>query len=225
MNNILSLERISKSFRQGGAELAILQEASLAINAGEIVALVGPSGSGKSTLLQIAGLLDKTDSGIVAINGRDCTYAGDQERTKLRRESLGFVYQFHHLLPEFSAIENVMLPLMIAGVAKKNAGEQAMVMLEKVGLKDRMLHRPAELSGGEQQRTAIARALVGKPTLLLADEPTGNLDPHTAAAIFALLLECVNTLQLAALIVTHNHDLARQMHRVVAISEGKLVEA
>lgn len=225
MNNIVSLEGISKSFRQGGEELAILQEASLAINAGEIVALVGPSGSGKSTLLQIAGLLDKTDSGIVTINGQDCTHASDQERTKLRRESLGFVYQFHHLLPEFSAIENVMLPLMIAGVAKKTARERAMAMLEKVGLKDRVLHRPAELSGGEQQRTAIARALVGQPTLLLADEPTGNLDPHTAAAIFALLLECVHTLQLAALIVTHNHELARQMHRVVAISEGKLVEA
>lgn len=224
MNNILSLQYISKSFMQGGEQLHILQESSLAINAGEIVALVGPSGSGKSTLLQIAGLLDKSDAGVVTINGKDCTHASDKERTEMRRTQLGFIYQFHHLLPEFSALENVMLPQMIAGVKKSIAREKAGEMLERVGLKTRILHRPSELSGGEQQRTAIARALVRNPSLLLADEPTGNLDPATAASIFALLLECVRDLQLAALIVTHNHELAHKMHRLVRIENGRLLE-
>lgn len=224
MNKILSLQHISKSFHQGGEDIHILQNASLTINAGEIVALVGPSGSGKSTLLQIAGLLDKADSGVVAIKDKNYTTASDKERTIIRRDVLGFIYQFHHLLPEFSALENVMLPQMIAGVRKEIAREQAHTMLERVGLKSRALHRPSELSGGEQQRTAIARALVRKPALLLADEPTGNLDPHTASAIFALLLECVHDLQLAALIVTHNHELAQKMHRMVRIEQGKLIE-
>ncbi len=223
-NTVLTLEHISKSFRQGDEELHILQDASLTLHAGEMVALVGPSGSGKSTLLQIAGLLDRANSGTILINGRECAGISDTERTAIRRNQLGFVYQFHHLLPEFSALENVMLPQMIAGIGKAQARENATAMLERVGLKDRMEHRPAALSGGEQQRTAIARALIGSPALLLADEPTGNLDPHTAENIFTLLLDCVHELRLAALIVTHNHALAKQMHRTVTINEGRLQE-
>jgi lipoprotein-releasing system ATP-binding protein len=221
----LTLSAVRRSFRQGRETLDVLRGADLEIGRGEIVALVGPSGSGKSTLLQIAGLLERPDAGTVTIGGTDCAQAGDRERTRLRRLHLGFVYQYHHLLPEFSAEENVILPQMIAGTAKAAAAGRAGALLQAMGLADRARHRPAELSGGEQQRVAICRALANRPRLLLADEPTGNLDPHTADGVFAELLRLVREEGLSALIATHNPDLAARMDRKVTLREGRLETA
>ncbi len=220
---ILSLQNISKSFTQGKKNLLILRGASLNIKEGQIVALVGPSGCGKSTLLQIAGLLDQVDSGKVAINGNACTKASDKTLTKLRRDEIGFVYQFHHLMPEFSALENVIIPQIIAGKPKKEAQDNAIEILKFMGLGKRLQHRPSELSGGEQQRVAIARAIVNKPSLLLADEPTGNLDPETADEVFSLLVETTKAIGLSMLIVTHNMELTKRMDKVVTIKDGAIV--
>lgn len=216
----LVLSGLRRSFKQGDARLDVLRGANLTIQAGEIVALVGPSGAGKSTLLQIAGLLEKPDEGKVIIAGTECASASDDVRTALRRQHIGFVYQYHHLLPEFSAAENIILPQMIAGKSRGEARVRALDLLKAMGLSKRADHRPGQLSGGEQQRVAIARALANKPKLLLADEPTGNLDPHTSDGVFAELLRLVKDEGLAALIATHNPDLASRMDRKVGLSEG-----
>jgi lipoprotein-releasing system ATP-binding protein len=220
----LELDGIVKTFEQGGASLEVLRGASLSVEPGEIVALVGPSGAGKSTLLHIAGLLEQPSDGDVLLNGESCGGLSDDRRTELRRGIVGFVYQFHHLLPEFSALENVVLPQMVAGVARRQARVRAHELLGAVGLGERETHRPGRLSGGEQQRVAIARALANAPRLLIADEPTGNLDQHTAADVFAMLLEMVRQSGLAALIATHNSDLAARMDRVLALRDGAVVE-
>jgi lipoprotein-releasing system ATP-binding protein len=218
----LELRGVHKIFRQGGVELHVLDGIDFALLPGEIVALVGPSGAGKSTLLHVAGLLERPDAGAVMVAGRDCGGLGDGERTLLRRRALGFVYQFHHLLPEFSALENVMLPQMIAGIARGAARDKAATLLERVGLGERLGHRPARLSGGEQQRVAIVRALANDPQILLADEPTGNLDHTTAESVMATLLEIVRGSGLAALLATHNLDLAHRLDRIVALEDGHL---
>ncbi len=220
----LLLSGVGRRFTQGETTLEVLKGADLAVRAGEIVALVGPSGSGKSTLLQIAGLLERPDDGEVAIAGRTCGGLSDAERTRLRRDALGFVYQNHHLLPEFSARENVVVPQMIAEVPRAQAEARAAELLARLGLEGRMEHRPGQLSGGEQQRVAIARALANRPSLLLADEPTGNLDPETAEAVFAELLALVRDQGLAALIATHNPELAGRMDRRVTVRAGTIVE-
>lgn len=220
----LVLEEVMRLFRQGKDELRVLNGANLMIRPGEIVALVGPSGAGKSTLLQIAGLLERPDSGRIRIDGEDCQSLSDERRTLIRRKKLGFVYQYHHLLPEFSALENIVLPQMIAGIAKPRAEERGRDLLNRMGLLPRASHRPGQLSGGEQQRVAIARALANHPALLLADEPTGNLDPHTSGGVFDELLRLVRDERLAALIATHNPDLASRMDRMLEMREGKLVE-
>lgn len=220
---LLKLEGMRKTFVQGGNELTIFQNLDLKVEAGELVALVGQSGSGKSTLLQIAGLLDKPSEGSIYIDHKPVHKLGDGERTKLRLSSIGFIYQFHHLLPEFSAQENVAMPLIIAGRKREDAMEQAAAVLNQLGLGHRLDHRPARLSGGEQQRVAIARALVNNPKLLLADEPTGNLDPDTSAEVFDILLEQVRERGVGALIATHNHDLADRMDRGLELKAGRLV--
>jgi lipoprotein-releasing system ATP-binding protein len=218
----LELRGVRRVFRQGGAELVVLNGVDLALAAGEIVALVGPSGAGKSTLLHIAGLLERPDGGAVLVGGEDCGSLSDDRRTILRRSELGFVYQYHHLLPEFSALENVMLPQMIAGAPRSAARAKAASLLDQVGLSARTGHRPARLSGGEQQRVAIVRALANDPKILLADEPTGNLDHATADGVLATLLDLVRHHGLAALIATHNLDLARRLDRIVALEDGRL---
>ncbi len=220
----LELCDIVMTFDQGGASLEVLRGASLALAAGEIVALVGPSGAGKSTLLHIAGLLERPSAGEILLAGESCGALNDDRRTELRRGSVGFVYQFHHLLPEFSALENVVLPQMIAGTARRQARVRAHELLSAVGLAERETHRPGRLSGGEQQRVALARALANSPRLLIADEPTGNLDQHTADDVFSMLLETVRQTGVAALIATHNTDLAARMDRVLALSDGVVVE-
>src|SRR6266851_3287515 len=220
----LELRGVRKVFRQAGAELRVLDGVDLQLEPGEIVALVGPSGAGKSTMLHVAGLLERPDGGAVMIEGSDCGGLSDEHRTLLRRRALGFVYQFHHLLPEFSALENVMLPQMIAGVARGPARERAQRLLDLVGLAQRESHRPARLSGGEQQRVAIVRALANEPRILLGDEPTGNLDQHTAEGVTTSLIAIVREAGLAALFATHNLDLARRMDRIVGLEEGQLVE-
>jgi lipoprotein-releasing system ATP-binding protein len=219
----LRLEAVGMSFVQGGRKLEVLSGAALAIAAGEMVALVGPSGAGKSTLLHIAGLLERPETGEIHIAGTACSGLSDARRTELRRDSLGFVYQYHHLLPEFSAVENVLVPQMIAGRGRGEARRAAMALLASVGLEARAEHRPGQLSGGEQQRVAIARALANGPSVLLADEPTGNLDPHTAADVFEVLITRVREAGLAALIATHNPDLAGRMDRVLSLEDGKIV--
>lgn len=222
----LDLRGICRAFKQADAPpLTVLDGASLSIRAGEIVALIGPSGSGKSTLLQIAGLLERPDSGDVRLAGESASGLKDAGRTRMRRRSLGFVYQYHHLLPEFSAEENVIVPQMVAGKSKREARERARDLLERMGLATRGHHRPGQLSGGEQQRVAIARALANAPRVLLADEPTGNLDPHTADAVFAEFMRLVREEGLAGLIATHNPELARRMDRVVTLKEGRVVAA
>ncbi|MCK5444806.1 MAG: ABC transporter ATP-binding protein [Rhodospirillaceae bacterium] len=221
---VLKLENIHRVFRQGRTELHVLNNASFTIYPGEIVALVGPSGSGKSTLLHIAGLLEQADEGTVEMLGTDCTRLKDDRLTEMRRKHLGFVYQYHHLLPEFSALENIVLPQMIAGLKKREASERAAQLLEMLGLTDRASHRPARLSGGEQQRVAIGRALANAPDLLLADEPTGNLDPDTAGEVFNMLLGLTRGVGLTAIIATHNPDLAARMDRIVRLEEGHLIE-
>mgnify|MGYP005638916141 FL=1 len=220
----LKLSGIKRGFREGDARLEVLTGVDLEIQPGEIIALTGVSGSGKSTLLHIAGLLEKADSGEISLAGVDVTTLSEAARTQLRARHLGFVYQFHHLLPEFSAEENIMLPGMIAGKARTDALARARELLGLVGLEARALHRPSELSGGEQQRVAIARALTNAPSLLLADEPTGNLDPGTAQQVFDLLLTVVKGTGRAALIATHNTELAARMDRTIAIEDGKLIE-
>jgi len=224
MSNILSLKNISKTYPQAGESLTVLKDASFDIKAGEIVALVGPSGSGKSTLLHIAGLLDSPTSGTLKMNGRDISTCNDQQRTEIRRHMMGFVYQFHYLQPEFSALENIVLPQMIADVKKKDAQAKAAQLLSSMGLSERLNHRPARLSGGEQQRVAIARALANDPQLLIADEPTGNLDPQTSEEVFQLLLERVRNQKIGALIATHNIELAKRMDRVLTIKNGVVTQ-
>ena len=220
----LKLEGVRRTFHQGDQDLEILQGVSLSVAPGEMVALVGPSGSGKSTLLHIAGLLEKADAGKIVINGTDTGPLNDTARTGLRRDAIGFIYQFHHLLPEFSAQENIVLPQMIDGVAKSAAKDRAMELLAQVGLTERASHRPARLSGGEQQRVAIARGLANSPSILMADEPTGNLDPDTADEVFGLLIELVRSAGLAALIATHNLDLAARMDRTLRLEHGNILE-
>ena len=220
---VLQLQDIRHGFSQGGERLEILRGINLSIARGEIVALLGPSGCGKTTLLQIAGLLEAPVSGVVRINGQAASAATDAVRTKLRRAGIGFVYQFHHLLPDFTALENLILPQYIAGGAPAAALARARDLLESVGLGARAHHYPSQMSGGEQQRVAIARALVNNPSLLLADEPTGNLDPATAEHVFTVLLGTVRSLKIGALIVTHNEDLARRMDRVLRLKDGVAV--
>ncbi len=225
MSNLsLELKNISKTFKQGDEQLNVLKNINLSIKPKEVVALIGPSGSGKSTLLQIAGLLDEPTSGTVCIEGEECTGNTDNMLTMLRRNYLGFVYQYHNLLPDFDAAENVILPQLIAGTKYKDARDKAMWLLRRLGLEERAEHRPAELSGGEQQRVAIARALANTPKLLLADEPTGNLDPNTSDNVFLTLLEVVKETGLSALIATHNIDLAHKMDREVALKNGNLID-
>jgi len=221
----LRLSKVTMTFDQTGENLQILRGVDCAVRAGELVALVGPSGAGKSTLLHIAGLLEQPTSGDVEIAGVKAGSLDDSGRTALRRKTIGFVYQFHRLLPEFSALENIVVPQMIAGVPRKAAAERAQALLERVGLGKRADHRPGKLSGGEQQRVAIARALANAPALLLADEPTGNLDPHTAEGVFAVLRELIAETRLGALIATHNLDLARRMDRIIELRDGLLVDA
>ena len=218
----LRLEAIDKTFRQGGKAIEVLQGVSLEVRPGELVALVGPSGSGKSTLLHIAGLLERPDAGEVVIGGQAASALDDNARTGLRRNTIGFVYQYHHLLPEFSALENVILPQMIAGLSKAEARVRAEELLGLVGLSERVEHRPARLSGGEQQRVAIARGLANAPAILFADEPTGNLDPHTAESVFDLLVEMVRGAGLAVLIATHNLEIAARMDRTLRLEDGHI---
>lgn len=219
---VLDLRDVTRAFEQAGEPLHVLRGCSLSIAAGETVALIGPSGSGKSTLLHSAGLLERPDEGQIIIGGQDAVLLDDAGRTALRRRTIGFVYQFHHLLPEFSALENVVLPQMIAGVGRKASEIRARALLEDVGVAHRAHNRPGKLSGGEQQRVAIARALANNPDLLIADEPTGNLDPETADHVFNMLQSLVRSQKLALLMATHNIDLARKMSRVVEIKAGHL---
>jgi lipoprotein-releasing system ATP-binding protein len=220
----LRLEHLDRGFTQGDRRIDVLKQASATFYPGETVALLGPSGAGKSTLLHIAGLLEKPDSGRVILDGVDCDTVNDNERTRVRRMEVGFVYQFHHLLPEFSALENVMLPQLILGLTKTDAQSRAKELLATLGLEERWDHRPAELSGGEQQRVAIARAVANQPKILLADEPTGNLDPNTAERVFDELMQLVNEEGVAAVVATHNLDLAARMDRTLRLADGHLVE-
>ena len=220
----LELKNVYRSFKQGSQTLEVLRGVSLDIEKGEVVALIGPSGAGKSTMLQIAGLLEQPTKGEIYLDGQRCSKLGDNMRTMLRRDYLGFVYQYHNLLADFDATENVMLPQLIAGVSMKEAREKAEWLLRRLGLEKRFKHRPSELSGGEQQRVAIARALVNAPKLLLADEPTGNLDPKTAEVVFGELLAIVKETGLSALIATHNFELADRMDRKVRLQDGKLID-
>jgi lipoprotein-releasing system ATP-binding protein len=220
---LLYAQGVEKTYHNGEESLSVLKNLNLSIESGEMVALVGPSGAGKSTLLHIIGLLDQATSGRVLVGGRDATNMNDDERTTLRRETIGFIYQFHYLQPEFSALENVVIPQMIAGKKKKDAVDRAEELLSSLGLGHRLTHRPARLSGGEQQRVAIARALANSPKLLLADEPTGNLDQKTSADVFDLLLDQIRGAGIGALIATHNMDLAYQMDRILELKNGRLV--
>ncbi len=222
----LALDAITKTYNQGKPnEVQVLRGASLTLDRGEVVALVAPSGAGKSTLLHIAGLLDTPDSGAVLIDGADMTRLGDRKRTATRRGQVGFIYQFHHLLPEFSALENIVLPQLANAVAARTAETRALELLDRVGIAARASHRPAALSGGEQQRVAFCRALANNPSLLLADEPTGNLDPETSDQVFATLMSLVRETGLSALIATHNIELARRMDRIVRLDSGQIVPA
>ena len=219
----LELRNVTRTYRSGETDLHILRGINLTLNPGEITALVAPSGTGKSTLLHLAGLLERPDSGQVLIAGQDAGTLSDPARTAIRRDRIGFVYQFHHLLPEFSALENVMMPQLIAGATRAAAADRARDLLSRMGLEPRLEHRPSELSGGEQQRVAIARALANRPLLLLADEPTGNLDPETAAHVHAELLRLIADEGLGALVATHNLDLARGMTRIARLERGRIV--
>jgi lipoprotein-releasing system ATP-binding protein len=221
---LVFLQGVDRRYRQGDATLEILKGAELAVWAGQSVALVAPSGAGKSTLLHIAGLLEHADAGEVFIDKVATSQMSDAQRTRIRRTAIGFVYQAHHLLPEFSAIENVILPQMIRGLRRQEATSRAVDLLSYLGLKDRLTHRPAELSGGEQQRVAIARAVANAPRVLFADEPTGNLDPHTAEHVFAAFTQLVRASGLAMVIATHNMDIAARMDRRVTLKDGAVVE-
>lgn len=220
---ILSANKLCKSFTQGKNSINIINNASIDIKAGEIVALVGPSGSGKSTFLQMIGLLDKPDSGEIIISNINCSRGNDKLRTDVRRKHIGMIYQFHHLLAEFSALENVIIPQMLLGVSKKEAAKRAHEVLKYLGLGNRTSHRPSQLSGGEQQRVAIARAIVNRPSLLLADEPTGNLDPNTSKEVFNFLMKAAKEMGLSVLVVTHNMNLAGQMDRQVTLQNGEII--
>ena len=220
---LLNIQGLEKTFVQGRNSLTVFKDLSLRVAAGEIVALVGQSGSGKSTLLQIAGLLDRPTAGLVEVFGNDAATLPEKRRTQIRARGIGFVYQFHHLLPEFSAVENVAMGGIVDGLRIKDAKAKAAAVLETLGLGKRLDHRPGQLSGGEQQRVAIARALVNDPFLLLADEPTGNLDPGTSDEVFSILLEQVRQRQMGALMVTHDVELASQMDRSLEISGGRIV--
>ncbi len=222
MSDILVLSNLARIYKNEGESLTVLDRASLTLSRGEIVALVAPSGSGKSTLLHLAGLLEKPDGGAVLINGADAGKQADAQRTAIRLHTIGIVYQFHHLLPEFTALENIALPQMVAGKSEREANKRALELLTKLGLAPRAGHLPGKLSGGEQQRVAIARALANKPSLLLADEPTGNLDVATADIVFSELIRIVRAENVAALIATHNPELARRMDRQITLRDGKL---
>ena len=220
---IIELKSVERHYVQGPRKLTILNGADFSLKRGEMVALVAPSGSGKSTLLHTAGLLERPDAGDVILAGRACGRLSDDERTSIRRNDVGFVYQFHHLLPEFTALENIMMPQLIKGLPRKEAAERAAQLLDYMQIGKRASHRPSELSGGEQQRVAIARAVANAPLVLLADEPTGNLDPVTASYVFDALGALVKQSGLAALIATHNHELASRMDRRVTLADGKVV--
>jgi lipoprotein-releasing system ATP-binding protein len=219
---VLSLRGVERVYKTEAGDLPVLRGVDIDVYPGEVVGLIGPSGSGKSSLLHSAGLLERPDAGLVALGGRDCSKLSERVRTRIRLGTVGFVYQFHHLLPEFSALENVAMPGMIAGRSRAEANERARELLGELGLTARVHHQPAQMSGGEQQRVAIARALANRPQLLLADEPTGNLDPATSAAVFQSLYSLARGQGVAALIATHNMDLARYMDRVFALKDGHL---
>jgi lipoprotein-releasing system ATP-binding protein len=220
----LQLSGVERHYGEGDTYLPILKGVDLTLRSGETVALIAPSGTGKSTLLHVAGLLEHPDAGEVTVNGISCNGLSDDRRTGIRRNEIGFVYQFHHLLPEFSALENIMMPQLIAGLSKTEAAERASALLDYMRIGHRAAHRPAELSGGEQQRVAIARAVANAPLILLADEPTGNLDPETAGYVFEAMEALARQSGLAAMIATHNHELAGLMDRCVTIEDGKVVE-
>jgi lipoprotein-releasing system ATP-binding protein len=221
---VLSIRGLERSYVTGAGKLTVLRGVDLDVMPGEIVGLIGPSGSGKSSLLHAAGLLEHPDAGRITVLGQDCSDLTDRQRTRVRLATIGFVYQFHHLLPEFSALDNVALPQMIAGASKRVARGRALTLLSELGLGERVEHQPAQLSGGEQQRVAVARALTNAPRLLLADEPTGNLDPHTSGAVFENLYALARKTGVAALVATHNLELARHMDRVFALKDGHLEE-
>ncbi len=223
MAEMLRLENVSRRYKEGEGQLEVFRDLNMSLQAGEIVALVGPSGVGKSSLLHMAGLLEAPSGGEIYINGAAASRLPEQERTRIRRDMIGFVYQAHHLLPEFDALENVVMPQMIAGKSRAEAAVEAARLLTAMGLGERLTHRPAQLSGGEQQRVAIARALANKPRILLADEPTGNLDPRTSGGVFDALLQITRAEGLAALIATHNIQLAARMDRSLVLEQGKLV--
>ena len=224
MDEILRLENITRRYKEGEGQLEVFNGLSLVLKPGEIVALVGPSGAGKSSLLHIAGLLEAPTSGEIYVGGVATSKLPDQERTRIRRDKIGFVYQAHHLLPEFDALDNVVLPQMIAGKSRKDAAVEATLLLDVLGLGKRLTHLPSKLSGGEQQRVAIARALANRPRILLADEPTGNLDPRTSGGVFDALIAITRKEGLAALIATHNFELASCMDRALLLHQGKLIE-
>jgi lipoprotein-releasing system ATP-binding protein len=224
MSEVLRLEAITRRFKEGEGLLEVFSGLDLSLRAGEIVALVGQSGAGKSSLLHIAGLLEAPTSGEIHVEGVAASRLPDAERTRIRRSTIGFVYQAHHLLPEFNALENVVLPQMIAGRSRSQAAKEGERLLTVLGLGQRLTHRPSQLSGGEQQRVAIARALANNPRILLADEPTGNLDPKTAGGVFDALISITRAQGLAALIATHNFELASRMDRALLLHQGKLVE-
>ncbi|MEQ8299173.1 MAG: ABC transporter ATP-binding protein [Hyphomonas sp.] len=221
---VLELIDINRTYRTAAGELPVLKGTNLRLNAGELVGLVGPSGSGKSTLLHTAGLLERPEAGKVMLDGIDCLALDDRGRTAIRRSRIGFVYQFHHLLPEFNAEDNIAMPLMIAGVRKKAARAKAAELLEVMGLADRGHHQPGQMSGGEQQRVAIARALANDPRLVIADEPTGNLDPATTERVFATLIKMVRNEGAAVLVATHNFALTQHMDRILTLRDGQLVD-
>jgi lipoprotein-releasing system ATP-binding protein len=223
-NPVLSLRGLERFYPSGERRLDVLRGVDLDVFPGELVGLIGPSGSGKSSLLHAAGLLEKPDGGMIAIDGRDCVKLSESARTRVRLNQIGFVYQFHHLLPEFSALDNVALPQRIAGKRKGQARARAKALLEQLGLGQRLSHQPAQLSGGEQQRVAFARALANEPLIIMADEPTGNLDPHTSSAVFNNLHQLCRSHGVSALIATHNMELARHMDRVFSLVDGKLVQ-
>jgi lipoprotein-releasing system ATP-binding protein len=223
MSELLRLENVSRRYKEGEGQLEIFRDLNMVLQAGEVVALVGQSGAGKSSLLHMAGLLEAPSAGEIYIGGHAVSQLSEQERTRIRRDMIGFVYQAHHLLPEFDALENVVLPQMIAGKSRTEAGEEAKRLLTSLGLGARLTHRPAQLSGGEQQRVAIARALANRPKILLADEPTGNLDPGTAGGVFESLIAVTRAQGVGALIATHNFALAARMDRALLLDKGHLV--
>lgn len=224
MTAVLELRGVVRQYKSEGGILRVLEGADLTLNQGELVGLIGPSGSGKSTLLHTAGLLEKPEGGEVYLEGENCMTLNDAGRTRLRREKLGFVYQFHHLLPEFNARDNVAMPLMVGGMTRRKAREKAEILLAEMGLSERLKHQPGQMSGGEQQRVAIARALVNDPRLVIADEPTGNLDPATTERVFESLIRMARSEGAAVLVATHNMALTRHMDRVLTLKDGKLTE-